>query len=304
MSAEWHRSEPREVRPFFQTKSAEHALEGSKIRLFKDADSSSDSKFDINEADFERLEPTFFPSIARSDLQIPEDFFNEIDLVIIGRQAVLKRSQVIARWPIHSPIPDEFAVPRNALVELGGGRGTEFTLALCLTADHDRLPGLPFVMGHWIASKTFSMRSLSTPAVFDVQPRTDEEWVAAGYPAKTLFVVDYLGGIELEADLDSSVARVWLHADAYSSMIGSAVGPALEPMISVETILTILQTSLVDWKSLETPPPNSPLATVLRQLSKSGRRLSLSDLRDFVQQPSKLRAHLQDQLQVVRAITR
>lgn len=222
--------------------------------------------------------------------------------MLIGRHPFLKRSYVIERQSIESPLPKQITVDAETLAQLGGGKNAQFTIALCLSDDRDPSPGLPFVTGHWLARKVFSLRSRSSPSLFDLRPRTDEEWVAVGYPAKTFFTVDYLGGIEVEAEEGASIATVYLHSDAYNRMLTSSVGDTLQPILGAEIIFTVLNESAKDWEGLVEVPANSALSTVLKQLGKSS-PVTIPDLKNMVRNnPGLLRARLQDQLNVVRAI--
>lgn len=303
MHMDWHRSEPRSVRPFFESRAAEHALDATAIRLFKDSEPSTDDAFDLDDIDFEKLELVIVPSVGDPALWMPKGLNRkDLEIVLIGRHPFLKRSYVVDRHSIEGALPTQIAIDADTLVWLGGGKNAQFTLALCLSGDRDPSPGLPFVTGHWLARKVFSLRSRSTPSLFDLRPRTDEEWVAVGYPAKSFFTVEYLGGIEAEAEEGASIATVYLHADAYNRMLSTSVGDTLQPILGAEIIFTVLRESAKDWSDLEDAPASSALATVLKQFGKSS-PMTIPELKNMIQNnPGMLRARLQDQLNVVRAI--
>lgn len=206
MRMDWHRSEPRDVRPFFESIDAERALDNSAIRLFAETLPTIETTYDLDDIDFDKLSVTIVPAITNPDSWMPEGLTRaDLEILLIGRHAFLKRSHVLERCTLSESLPTEISIDRENLTELGGGKNAQFTLALCLASDRDPQPGLPFVTGHWLARKTFSLRSRSSPALFDLRPRTDEDWLAAGYPAKTFFAVDYLGGIEVEAEEGASI---------------------------------------------------------------------------------------------------
>ncbi|WP_019832710.1 hypothetical protein [Sphingomonas sp. PR090111-T3T-6A] len=302
MSVAWHRTEPRDVRPFFETANAENALDDSGIRLFANGDTFEDTSFDLDEIDFQKLEPSVHITLVEPSLWMPEGLsIDDIELVLIGRHSFLKRAEVVARYPLSGELPADIPVQPDLLERLGGGRNLLLTLALCLSTDREPTPGTPFVPGHWLARKAFLLRSRTMPALFDLQTRTDEAWIAAGYPAKTFFAVDYAGGIAGEMEDGSSVATVHIHIDAHNKMIGSPIGDALQPMLAAEIILSIMLDSVDEWKDLETIDSSSPLATLAKQLGDA-EPLGLDDLKKLCARPSKLRAILQDRLSVVRAL--
>lgn len=302
MTIAWHRTEPRDVRPFFETAKAENALDDSGIRLFANDDTLFDTSFDLDEIDFQKLEPIVYINMVAPEIWMPEGLASgDLELVLIARHAFLKRSEVVARHSLSATIPAEIVIEPDLLERLGGGRNLQITLALCLATDRDPVPGTPFVPGHWLARKAFLLRSRTMPALFDLQTRTDEAWKAAGFPAKTFFAVDYAGGIAGEMEDGSSVATVYVHIDAHNKMINSPVGDALQPMLAAEIILTIMLMSFADWKDLDSIDPASPLATLAKQLGNDS-PLGLDDLKKLGNDTAKLRALLQDRLSVVRAI--
>lgn len=302
MNIAWHRAEPREVRPFFETAKAENALDDSGIRLFANSDTSLDTSFDLDEIEFQKLEPIVYPVLVEPAAWMPDGFtVDDLELVLIAKNSFLKRSEIVGRYPLGDVIPADQAIGADLLSNLGGGRNVQFTLALCLSSDRPPTPGSPFVPGHWLARKTFFLRSRTLPELFDLQTRTDEAWKAAGYPAKTFFAVDYAGGIAGEMEDGSSVATVYIHVDAHNKMVNQPIGEALQPILASEIILSIVTASRPEWKDLDAYVPSSPLETLAKQLN-SGEPMALDALKKLAGDQSRLRAILQDRLSVVRGI--
>lgn len=304
MTIQWHRSEPRDVRPFFRV-DAEQALDETTIRLFDDGDALPDDGFDLDEVDFQRLAPSILPVVVEPAAWLPTGFSaNDFDLVVIARHSTLKRSEVLHRQSLADAIVPEVAVSKNVVDALAGGRNAQFITAICLADDRAAQPGAPYIVGHWIARKTVSLRPRTNPTLFDLRTRSDEEWSNAGYPAKTLYAVDYSGAIEVESDEDApSVATVYVHEDAYNRMVSSPLGSQVQPLLAAEIITTILQLSFKEWSKLDAAPPGSPLARFHEEFSKSG-EVSFDQLKDLVSnQAPKLRAVLQDRLGATRALS-
>ena len=80
MQMDWHRSEPRSVRPFFESRDAEHALDFTAVRLFKDSEPSTDEAFNLDDIDFEKLDLAIIPSIGDPDLWMPNGLSREATL--------------------------------------------------------------------------------------------------------------------------------------------------------------------------------------------------------------------------------
>jgi hypothetical protein len=187
------------------------------------------------------------------------------------------------------------------LERFGGGRNLELILALCLRTDRPPAPGTPFVAGHWIAKKSFLLRSRTMPTLFDLRTRKDEEWIAKGFPPKTFYAVEYIGGIDTELDEGASVATVWIHIDAHNKMVSSPLGESFQPMLAAEIISSILLESFREWKDSDNIDPASPLTTLIKQLGKES-IITLSVLKSLVSNPPLLKATLQDRLSVVRSL--
>lgn len=298
----WHREEPREVRPFFRTIKAEEALDGCGIRLFEDSEVQNEASFDLDEVDFKRLTPVIHIVLADPALWLPNGMDqDDLELVLIARHSFLKRSELVQRVTLGKTIPNEWAVGNEVLNRMGEGRNLELTLALCLRTDRKPAPGSPFIVGAWLARKAFLLRSRNMPSLFDLRTLKDEEWVAKGYPAKTLYAVEYVGGIDTELDDGASVATVWIHIDAHNKMVSSTLGQSIQPMLAAEIISSILLTSFDEWKDLDTVEKGSALASVLKQLGKE-MPLTLAGLKSLTAHPPLLKATLQDRLSAVIAL--
>lgn len=298
----WHRTEPREVRPFFENMSAASALDGCGIRLYEDGDVSTETSFELDEIDFKKLAPAVTinvpdPASWTGSSLAPED----LELILIVRHGFLKRAAVVAQVGLAGSVPTSLTIPLSTLNRAGGGRNTQITLAICLANDRPARPGVPFVSGHWLSKKTFTLRSRTMPTLFDLRIRTDEDWVVAGFPPKTYYAVDYLGGIDSEPEEGASVATVWVHADAHAKLTTSSLGDAMQPVLASEIITTILLESFHEWKDQSEVLLDSALANLLEKLGGE-KPLSLAELKKLVAKPTLLRATLQDRLSVLGAL--
>ena len=303
MSIEWQRTEPREIRPFFAIAKAEAALENTGIRLNADADISQETAFDVGEDDYRSLSPVVIPSLTNPQLWLPDQLStSDVALVLIVRQPLLKRTEVVARYRLDEEIPDELEITEEVLVRFGGGRNLQITLALVLDADRPPLPGIPFVVGHWFARKVFYFRSINNPALFDIRTRSSGEWVECGYPESTFYAVEYQGGIQVPQEEGGvSIATVFVHLDRYDALVDTKLGDALQPLWASEIISQILVESLSEWEALQEAPEGSPLANLLKKIAKS-EKMTLSDMAKLVRSPARLKAQLQSQLSVLAAL--
>jgi hypothetical protein len=259
MRPAWHRSEPREIRPFFGSVGAKDAVAESKIRVFDDRDPSADTLFDIEEPELQRLHLIVYPNVVPPARWIPDGYeASEFGLVVLATNVFLRRSTVIEEISLHRTVPETIEVPADVLEDLGGGRNLTVTIAVHLRNARPPAPGPPFVVGHWLARKDFALRMPSEGRFFDVQFRSDEDWRRFNFPEKTFYAVDYRGGICDPMDPECSIATVWVHEDCYTRLSQDRQG-GLAKFLACEVIVQILQESFEDWKDLDAVDPSTPL---------------------------------------------
>lgn len=300
MAKPWHREEPREVRPFFKLAKAEDALVDSRIKLFPDSEGSTDPIHLLDDIDLGRLSLKIEPIVVDPSLWMPKELSSsELKLVLLVENKFLKRSETIFSVSLNEDLPTQWEISESVIERFGGGKGLMLTVAICLAVDRKALPGSPFILGHWLARKSFGLQLQTMRALFDVQPRTDEDWIKAHFPPKTFFAVNYSDGIASAAETGSSVATVFVHADAYHKMANSKLGDSLQPVLAAEIISTILLESYPEWKDLIEVESGSPLETLLGQLGK-GKSMTLDDLKKLAKNHALLRACLQDHLSIVQ----
>jgi hypothetical protein len=210
----------------------------------------------------------------------------------------LRRSVIVKEHPLSKATPAEVGLSPAMLEELGGGRNLTITVAVHLTTDRKPSPGSPFMVGHWISKKEFSIRSASGSGFYDVRPRKDEDWIAANYPAKTFYAVDYHGSI---CEPDARIATFYVHADAYTRLAADKLGLSVQKMLACEIIVQILQESIREWGTREQAEPRSPLYTILEKIDPRG-AITIRQLKSLVEgSPNRLRALLQDESDLVRS---
>ena len=67
------------------------------------------------------------------------------------------------------------------------------------------------MQGHWLSKKTFDLRPPKQAEDFGVDPMDDDGWKAMGFPAKTLYHVEYYSGVNEQASKDHPIAKVYVH---------------------------------------------------------------------------------------------
>jgi hypothetical protein len=307
MNVNWHKSESRDIRPFFGVESLEDALDNAEIKLYDSSEFSGSESFVVGDEDIWRLKPVIrFNLSAEAIRRCPEVKPADLSLVITLVNPFLKKSLVVARYPLNSEYPPEFPLPVDLLDEVGGGADIAINVALCLDKNVPQKAGRPFLRGHWLSRKLFRLRTPKPGQEFNVQPLDDAGWIARGFPSKTSYWVDYIGPINEPLQTGQSMADVYVHKDIYNKLISETNAKISKPLmtfLAAEITSQLLASSIKDWDDAESPTPHSPLAAFIKRLSRV-QKTNISQLRDMVNEPGmpKLRALLHADQGTVRSI--
>lgn len=302
----YHKSASRDVRPFFEAATLEEAIEGAQIRLFENQPFTQSTSFVVEEQEIPRLVVSLKPNLSEATLSSTSIPRSKLALAVTASNPFLKKTVLVQKLPLTSEAPEEIAIGSEVLEGLGGGGNVTISVAVCLATPLKKVVGKPFLEGHWLSKKSFDLRPPKPVDDFGVDPMDDDGWKAMGYPAKTLYHVDYYMGVNEPAAKDRPIAKVFVHADVYKKLAGDTLPRMSRPMmafLAAEIPCQILAASYSEWKDAEQVTPNSPLAAFLKRINKV-QPCSLSQLKGIVEQPGmpKLRAILHADQQSVRQV--
>jgi hypothetical protein len=302
----WHKSAVRDVRPFFGAASLERILECADMRLFEDAEFTPEPAHVVEPQHLRKLALSVRPNFDVDSIDGGSLQLDELVLAVTVVQPFLKKTCVVAAVPLSDGLPKEIEIGDEVLNQIGGGGTANIDIALCLSKELPKKPGSPFLLGHWLAKKTFTLRPPKVAEEFDVEPMDDEGWKRMGLPAKTLYHVQYFGGMNEPATKDRQMAKVHVHIDAYNKLAVESnqriARPALS-MLAAEISCQLLEQSATEWENDDEATPNSPLAAFLKRLSQV-QACDLAKLKAWVKEPGTpaLRAALHADQNTVRTI--
>lgn len=302
----WRKSAAKDVRPFFGTATLESSLESAEIRLFEDAPFSGETSFLIEPQDVEKLLVSVRPNLNGAALGSDSVEKGDLVLAITAAQRFLKKTCVVTTLPVTDKIPEVVEIGSEILDQLGGGSNIVVEAALCLAKRLPKKPGSPFLLGHWLSKKSFLLKAPKPAEDFDIQPMSDEDWIKIGWPAKTLYSVDYLGGFNEPAAKDRQLAKVRVHADIHKKLTLESNQRLAKPImasLAAEITCHVIAASVQDWESADEVVPLSPLSGFLKRINRV-QKCSFDDLKVLAKQPGmpKLKALLHADQQSVRAI--
>ncbi|PMS14331.1 hypothetical protein C0Z18_32145 [Trinickia dabaoshanensis] len=302
----YHKSATKDVRPFFGAASLEEAVDNAQIRLFEDQPFTDAVSFTIEEQEVPRLAVVVKPNLSEATLAGGAIARGKLALAITAVNPFLKKTVLIEKVLLSKEAPDEIAVGAEVLERLGGGANVTIEVALCLASSLAKEVGKPFMQGHWLSKKSFDLRPPKLAEDFGVDPMEDDGWKAMGFPAKTLYHVEYYSGVNEQASKDRPIAKVYVHADVYKKLAADnlpKMSRSLMAFLAAEIPCQILAASYADWKDADEVDSRSPLAAFLKRINRV-QPCTLQQLKRLVDDPgmSKLRAILHADQQSVRQV--
>lgn len=302
----WRKSATKDVRPFFGAASLEDSVDMAEIRLYEDAEFSGETAFVIEPQDAEKLCIAIRPNLSPTALSSEAIKMGDLVLAITALQRFMKKTYVVATLPVSGKLPVEIIFGDEVLAQLGGGTNLTVEVALCLAKRLPKRAGSPFLLGHWLSKKTFALRAPKLAEDFDIQPMDDEAWKQIGWPAKTLYSVQYLSGFNEPAAKDRQLAKVRVHADIHKKLTVESNQRLAKPImaaLAAEIGCQVIAASLSDWEHADEVVPLSPLSAFLKRINRV-QTTSFEELKNLAKEPGmpKLKALLHADQQSVRFI--
>jgi hypothetical protein len=302
----WRKSATKDVRPFFGAVSLADSMLLAEIRIDEDGPFSVDTAFIIEPAEISKLRPTIRLNFDQTAMNFGSVDKSDLVLAVTAVQPFMKKTIVIATFEIDEHLPDEVQIDAAVLQSLGGGSNLDIELALCLKKQLPRKPGTPFLFGHWLSKKSFGLRPPRMSEEFDIEPTEDEAWKKLGYPAKTLYLVEYFGGVNEPASKDRQTARIRVHSDIYKKLTAESQQRLAKPILNslaAELACQMIAASVSDWDSVDEVVAGSPLSAFLKKVNRM-QPCTLQEFKEMALKPGmpKLKALLHADQQTVRSI--
>lgn len=302
----WRKSASKDVRPFFGAATLENSMDAAEIRLFEDGEFSAETNYLVEPNDAAKLFVSVKPNLDPAKLLTEPIKKSELAMAVSVRQPFLKKTIVIGQYAISQALPEEIPIGADVMEQLGGGTNAVVEVALCLAKKLTKKPGSPFLLGHWLSKKSFSLRIPKPVEVFNIIPMGDKDWEAIGWPAKTMYSVEYLGGFNEPAMKDRQLATVRVHSDIHRKLTlesSQRLAKPIEALLAAEITAQIILASLPEWEAADEVVPLSPLSAFLKRL-EGFQKTSFEELKKLAASPGmpKLKALLHAQEQTVRFI--
>lgn len=246
----WRRTESRVVRPFVNV---EEALRNVRFKIQGNAEFDDRTSFDASDTDRCEIHPQFLFDIQApvSDMIRPLTTA-DIHLVIRLSDARLRRSELVFERSIED-LPRTWTVAPEVKDRFSWKFGLTASVALVLREDRPPRPGLPFMRGHWIARKDFSVSSKPERRMFPIERWTAEDFARYRLPRDTVYWINFIRDDINERFNDPGEAfRICLRDDVYDALLDaeeSPAGRAVMKLIEAEILTEVL------WRGLNNLEP-------------------------------------------------
>lgn len=284
----WRRTESRVVRPFT---SVEAALKEVRFRLRAYEEFDDRTSFDASEVELRDIRPEFALHVQAPELEaarplVPAD----LSLVIRFSDPRLRRSELVFESGLDA-LPETWSVPPAVQDRFSWKFGLTASVALVLRGNRSPQPGLPFMRGHWIARKDFSVRSTPERRTFPIERWTAEDFARRGLPRDAVYWIEFLtDDLNTRFDDPSDALRVCLRADVYDALVeteDSPSGRAVAKMIEAEILAEVLWRGLDNLESREEIEKGGLLHSALTRVEKAT-KANREGLRKLVTQKKEL----------------
>jgi hypothetical protein len=293
----WRRSESRTVRPF---PSADACLAGVRMKLFSDADFDERTSFDTSEVELRDVSPEFLLALDHSALKAsPLAASSDLPFSLVIRLTDLRlhRSELVFESALPS-LPRTWAVPPNVRNRFSWRFGVDASVALLLASDRPVKPGQPFMRGHWVARRDFSIRPKVEPRAFPIERWTADDFARQGLPRDSVYWIQFFAD-DLNDHFDDprEAFRVCLRQDVYDAFAYAEKTPqarALFSMILAEILAEVLWRGLRNLNAGEDIERGGLLHSAVVRVVKAT-NTTVETLRKFVEEGelSKLRTFAQ-----------
>lgn len=269
MALDWRRAESRTVRPFTGVDSC---LDGVKMRVTPDEIFDDETRFSLDKINMETFRPELELNFDHTFLATGPYASDTLEFVVQVSDRGLKRSKIVFRSN-PSSLPAVWSIPDSEMRQFSWSSGAEISVALVLRKSGAFVPGRPFIMGHWVARKNFTIAGKPAISSFPIERWTAREFKAEGLPGDTPFLIQFKSlDFYVRMENPAEYLAVCIREDVYDSLAENeerGIAKAFASLLCAEVMAGIVSSSLSKMKPEDDYEKGSPLDNVLSRIRKS-----------------------------------
>jgi hypothetical protein len=207
----------------------------------------------------------------------------------------LNKHYICDRQLLLTDCPIEINVTAHTLAQVAIRGNIEFCILLGLHRPLDRRHGRPWLIGHMLAEKTFSVRRPPPSSDFPIRLVSPTEMVQRGLPDNTVWFIHYLDDSDFDKPPDE-VFEVWINEIFEDDLrrldqmpAGSLLWGAIEADVIADLVL-----HFIDGDDSETPPTdNRSLKAALSNLIVRQLGIAVPEAKNIARtDPNRLRTRI------------
>jgi hypothetical protein len=240
-----------------------------KLRLVHDGDFFEAETLDISQIGREDLSLSVqVPKISIDGLPLRKD---DLKLIVVATDNTLKRSEVIFSLELDEIGEEPFQFSETQMEQFSWVGNSLVDVALVLITDRQLEPGSPFLAGHWVAKKTFSLSKGMENPIFPVLALSGEEFKRRGLPEDTVYYVDFIhDSLNVPHAEIGNAIHVFIHEDVFNAIARNEKSYRLaERILFSEIAACILANGLQNWDQEEEIREDGVLFDLMRKLELS-----------------------------------
>jgi hypothetical protein len=196
-----------------------------------------------------------------------------LSVVISLQDMHLHRNEVVLEKNL-TEVPESWELPRETRDRFAWRSGVQATVALVLNADRQIVVGEPFLRGHWLERKVFSIRSKSEPlSTFPIEKWPADEFVRRHLPSDSVYWIEFISDDFNQRFEDPGEAlHLALRDNVYDTLADNEqtpAGKAVLALILAEVVTDILWIGLKNLTATDELQRGGVLHGVLDLIRKS-----------------------------------
>lgn len=307
MSTARARTETRVVRPFLDIS---EILKKSELRVEKDGVFSSSETVPIEDIDPKNLEIALKIPLPPTDIEEKNGIKREdISIVIIVTDQRLKKSACLFQMKLDEVCEDPYEFTDAQMNMFYWKGNVSIDLAAVLGIERPVEPNKPFLAGHWIAKKRFTLNARKDNPAFPIIPLPGEDFANKfNMPKDTVYFIEYISDtLNVPfSELDNTL-RIYIHEDVYNSLLRNENSPStrLQERIIMTEIFTCILAKYLTSIDAEDLTEDSVIKTLINRVEEST-GYGLDSLKGYAKSGgySELKAIVQSYLKLKRAFER
>jgi hypothetical protein len=306
----WFRRISRTVRPF---KFSNEILANVQFRINDIEDYSDIESICISDINLDAINPSFKLHINEKEIEETLDLsIKDLNLIVSINDSVVKRIDLIFNENLEKLNLDSddnyvIEIPPSEVIKYSWSNKTKITIALVLNESKETRLGKPYLKGHWLSRKDFSLVHTVNAPKFNFQVIKPEQFKDMGLPSDTCYYISINGDdLNMPREEFQEVIKVYISEPINNFLAKNDSNPhgkTLSHIIAYDLAATILSYGFSNLPEDHEIQENSILHAAAFNLSKEVGK-DIREIKAWAKEPgaTKLRSVYQSQMKLSKIL--